>query len=88
MSPDRFTKGAYGYFEFTLRKKFRVDPRKGGTKLHNTVIETGFRLHGTVKENDDGHILIKDNDDIIYIPRKKDVRVFELGGRDSEKINS
>lgn len=87
MSPDRLTVGSYGVFHFRLKRKFRTDPRKSGTKLHNTTIETGFTLDGTVESNEEGHILVRDKEGIIYIPRKKDVDVFhKLTGEESAEF--
>ena len=80
MTPDRLKTGAYGFISFTLRKKWR-------RKKYDTV-ETGFRLWGEIVENDDKHILVKDNDDMIYVVPKNQVREFivERGGRKMQEV--
>lgn len=64
--------GDYGEISFVLRKKRKV-PLDG-----DWFIVTGFKLRGTIADIDYNNVLIIDNDDMIYIPKKKDIREFEL----------
>jgi hypothetical protein len=68
---DEMNIGDYGEISFILRKK-RKTPIDG-----DWYITTGFILHGTIADIDRNNVLIIDNDDMIYIPRKKDIRYFK-----------
>ena len=63
--------GDYGEVSFILRKKRKV-PIDG-----DWYITTGFVLRGTIADIDRNNVLIIDNDNMIYIPLKKDIRGFE-----------
>ncbi len=52
----------YGRFDFVLRKKGYVTP---------------FNLVATVVEIDGKYILLRDNDDIVYLPKRSDIKSFE-----------
>jgi len=54
--------GDYGRFVFLLRKK---------------QIVTEFSLVATVVDTDAKYILLKDNDDIEYIPKRADILLFD-----------
>ena len=58
--------GYYGYFEFVLRKKGIVTP---------------FSLHAQVIDIDGKYILLLDNDDVEYLPRRTDIKTFEAKER-------
>lgn len=64
--------GDYGEISFILRKKRKV-PIDG-----DWYIRTGFVLRGTIADIDKNNVLIIDNDDMIYIPVRKDIRSFEI----------
>ena len=70
-TPDKMNIGDYGEVSFTLRKKRKV-PIDG-----DWWITTGFILRGEISDIDSNNVLIIDNDGMIYIPRKKDIRSFE-----------
>lgn len=63
--------GDYGEISFTLRKKRKI-PIDG-----DWYITTGIILRGEIADIDNNNVLIIDNDGMIYIPRKKDIRSFE-----------
>ena len=54
----------YGLFHFTLRKKGMTE-------------RMGFELCATVVEIDMNFILLRDNDDIEYLPRKTDIDYYK-----------
>ena len=66
MSPDRLKVGSYGYLSFTLKKKYKHD-----------AVETGFKMMAEIMENDDGHVLARDNDGMIYLIPKKQIRDYK-----------
>ena len=68
---EKMNIGDYGEISFTLRKKRKV-PIDG-----DWYITTGFILRGEISDIDSNNVLIIDNDGMIYIPRKKDIRSFE-----------
>ena len=68
---EKIAIGDYGEFSFTLRKK-RKHPIPG-----ESYIETGFVLRGEVIEADKSNILLKDNDDMIYIIQRTKIRHYE-----------
>ena len=68
---EKIAIGDYGEFSFTLRKK-RKYPLPG-----EPFIETGFILRGEVIEADKSNILLKDNDDMIYIIQRTKIRHYE-----------
>ena len=53
--------GDYGRFEFVLQRKGLI---------------TSFSLCATVKEIDGKYVLLTDNDDIEYLPKKADISSF------------
>jgi len=75
---DKMNIGDYGEISFILRKKRKV-PLDG-----EAYIETGVILHGTVADIDKNNVLIVDNDELIYIVRKKDIRGFESKDKHKE----
>lgn len=56
--------GNYGQFHFTLQKKGMTE-------------KMGFNLIATVIGIDRYYILLRDNDDIEYLPKKADIDCFE-----------
>ena len=64
--------GEYGRFHFTLKAK-------------NVI--TGFDLYATVIEFDGKRVLIRDNDDLEYLPKRSDVDRFEREPKPGELIN-
>ena len=68
---DKMNIGDYGEISFILRKKRKI-PIDG-----DWYITTGFILRGEISDIDSNNVLIIDNDGMIYIPRKKDIRSFE-----------
>ncbi len=69
---EKINIGDYGEISFILRKKRKI-PLDG-----ETHIETGVILYGTIADIDKNNVLIIDNDELIYIVSKKDIRSFEL----------
>ena len=59
---DRIKIGEFGRFIFTVKKKGFV---------------THFDLMATVIEIDGKYIMLRDNDDMIYLPKKSDIKSFE-----------
>ena len=75
---EKINIGDYGEISFILRKKRKV-PIDG-----DWYITTGFVLHGTISDIDKNNVLIIDNDDMIYIPVRKDLRSFEIKDKAKE----
>lgn len=61
---DNLKVSDYGRFHFTLRKKGMTE-------------RMGFELNATVVEIDKTFVMLRDNDDIEYLPRKTDIDYFE-----------
>ena len=57
--------GLYGLIEFTAVKK-----------KHGKTYENYFELMAEIIEVDNGNMLIRDNDDIVYLVEKKRVKQF------------
>lgn len=68
---EKINIGDYGEISFILRKKRKI-PLDG-----EIYIETGVILYGTIADIDKNNVLIIDNDELIYIVSKKDIRSFE-----------
>lgn len=68
---NEYNIGDYGRYSFTIKKK-RKHPIPG-----DSYIITGFDLCGTIVEADERNVIIQDNDDLIYLVAKKNIRSFQ-----------